>query len=59
MFIKGVESDGSDFIGDLCTSFQGSVDDQDQPSRPVDSVTLEKNKQLKIDCFNNLSGSHF
>nr|CAG4634778.1 EOG090X05V1 [Alona affinis] len=53
MYVKGVENDGSDLIGNMCTAFGG---DEGQGNRKVNAVILEKNKELKMDCFNNLSG---
>nr|CAG4641684.1 EOG090X05V1 [Eurycercus lamellatus] len=54
MFVKGVESDGSDLIGNLQSSF-GLNNGNHEFNGKVDPSVLEKNKQLKMDCYNNLS----
>lgn len=51
--LEGVESDGSDLIGNMQSSFEGA---EGHSQRKVDSSILEKNQQLKMDCLNNLSG---
>lgn len=56
MFIKGVESDASDFMRNL--HVPASPDSVGNLKDRIDPETLEKNKQLKLDCYNNLSGNH-
>nr|CAG4643197.1 EOG090X05V1 [Ilyocryptus agilis] len=54
MFVKGIESDGSNLIAGLVNQFS-----ENENKGKVDPVILERNIQLKIDCYNNLSGATF
>lgn len=56
MFIKGVESDGCDLAGGM--GLLGNFLTSQMEKKPkLDPEILKRNHQLKMDCYNNLSGT--
>jgi hypothetical protein len=56
LYIKGVESDGSNMLKNLSAAFTETIKVKEFEEN-IDPRILEQNKQLKIDCYNNLSGN--
>ena len=50
-----MESDGSDLLSNLGAAFMEG-ENKNKWKETIDPILLEKNKQLKLDCYNNLSG---
>lgn len=56
LYIKGVENDGSSTLRDLGATFTNIGNAKDFEDK-IDPVILKQNTELKLDCFNNLSGN--
>ena len=56
MYIKGVESDGSNMLKNLSAAFADTNKNKEIEEK-IDPNILVKNTQLKVDCYNNLSGN--
>ncbi len=54
-----MESDGSDMLSNLSAAFTAEGGSNNQMKVKIDPSLLEKNRQLKLDCYNNLSGNIF
>lgn len=58
LYVKGVENDGSDFNQTMLSTVGALSADGNTKGlkEKIDPAILEKNRQLKLDCYNNLSG---
>ena len=52
MYVKGIENDSSNMLDSIRSSFSG----EKAENQKISPAILEKNQQLKLDCYNNLSG---
>ncbi len=56
LYIKGVESDGSNMLQNLSATFTETMKTKHFEEK-IDPNIIERNTQLKIDCYNNLAGN--
>ncbi|XP_046652143.1 tetratricopeptide repeat protein 9A-like [Daphnia pulicaria] len=54
LYIKGVESDGSNMLQNLSAAFTETMKTKHLEEK-MDPNIIERNTQLKIDCYNNLA----